>query len=116
MLRCLKAVESGITVSEGLRPGNSKCCLAGTISLPGIGCGHDEFPGTNQRHDPDRPSLATWQFRSQSTTPLGTATHIQQNWDAAYTEKVKEDPPDGAQGCLTWDVTVQDTMAASHLD
>ena len=44
-------------------------------------------------------SPTTWQFRSRSTAPLGTAAHIQRkrNWDAACTKKAKKDRLDGAQ-------------------
>ena len=41
-------------------------------------------------------SPTTWQFRSRSTAPLGTAAHIQRNWDAACTEEVRKDRQDGA--------------------
>lgn len=41
-------------------------------------------------------ALSTWRSHTQSTPPLGTAAHVQRNWDSACTAKVKSELLDGA--------------------
>ena len=71
----------GIQRAVLLPPSAFLASAAGTMDLQ----------GRIQPSSPIRPSLATGQFRSRSTAPLGFAARIQRNWDTACTEKAKKD-------------------------